>query len=110
PQCDSDAQNVSEISLSGVPVLVSRSQSSPQAVLPSAVLSGSLTARSKNTTSVGETTIASSATIPVVPFCTNDQAGDAAADTPVEASAMSATGRLKATMAITHNWVQAAAL
>ena len=69
------AQNELVIRSSGVTVSVSRFQSAPQAEWL-LICSGSLEARSKNTTRVGDTTMDSRATIPdLVCFKLNDQPG-----------------------------------
>ena len=67
-----EAQNVSEITSSGLAVFVSRFHKAPQAGLL-LIMSGSFDALSKKTARVGETIIASRARIPEVPFWTKFQ-------------------------------------
>ena len=73
---------------SAVMLLCSRFQSPPQAGWPS-IWSGSFCARSKRRTRVGETTTASSATIPELPFRLNCHWEVAGADGAAEASVAS---------------------
>ena len=71
---------LSVIRFKGVAVLVWKFQRAPHAVWLF-ILSGSLVALSKNIARVGETTIASSARMPDVPFWTNSQPAPSARGT-----------------------------
>ena len=78
-----EPQKVSVIVRNGDAVLVWRFQRAPQAECPS-ITRGSLDALSKKIARVGETTIASSARMPLVPFWTNSHPAAMADETPVD--------------------------
>lgn len=76
-----DAQKLSVMSFNAVAVLVRKFQREAQAGAPS-IINGSFVALSMKIANVGDTTIASKANTPLVPFWTNSHFGVAAKATP----------------------------